>query len=975
MLRGPDRGWVPLPALLVLLAATPAPYVTPLDIRNCSGPLGMESGAISDALVTASSSYVPNVGPKNGRLRLERAGGAWCPKQQVEKGVREYIQMDLSRLHFVTGIQTQGRFDHGRGQEYAEEYMFEYWRPGLKDWKQYSRWDGKQILMGNSDTATVVTHRLMPAVYASQVRVLPYSVHRRTVCLRVEILGCPAKDGMVSYQIPREPSWDTGQDLSDSTYDGEVNETTLSGGMGRLADGIFGGDNFKLDIGYGRGSGWVGWRKDSFPKNSFEMVVEFERVRNFSVVHFFTNNLFSKGVQVFSKARIQFSMDGQHYGGRTVTYNYMPDTVLENARNVTIHLHHHIARFIKIQFHFANQWIMLSEMDFESEVLSGNTTSESLLQLGEEEILINSGNMLDPPWDSLEPITASKEGDGTVEAVIGVLTAIVLLLVGVFVFVLVLSRRHKLQGSPTTILKNPFGVNINMKDLLINLSPLNNATTIHLNNLATSTSPDGQTDLEDDSPKPPSYTDKQDYALITNHLDHDHSFSVVEKEGPGSGSGYDTDATAPAPTPQRPARTYSKSKLVNEYAVPHQPLDAGSVKGSQADLSLVSGLVKPEYAPLRPQHFVSTDNNLQDLEESKDGVDNNRSKHSTHSLQNTLHAAPRIPIAPHPGSEPITRKRYHTSPREKHRMSVPSVSWNIAPAMGQVYKCRQGDLVPIPRYCLKVSHRLGHCHLGEVIICDTDEIDLNVDKVAVRTCRGDSVRELRFLSSLIDPHIVRILGVCTAEQPPWTVMEYPNEMGDLAQLLRTTDNLSCSIMTYMASQIASGMRYLESKNVVHKDLAARNCLVSRGYQVKVGDLAMCNTIYKTDYVEVGIRPPAPIRWLPWESVLLDKYTCPSSVWMFGVTLWELYSLARERPFTHFTNEQVIQNAEHMYYGSELQVFLAKPNSCPPEIYEVMCHCWSRDQEQRPTFKQLYKFLNHKVTDTFVNDEDYSDRNV
>lgn len=60
-------------------------------------------------------------------------------------------------------------------------------------------------------------------------------------------------DGMISYQIPRESSWDTGQDLSDSTYDGEQNETTLSGGMGRLADGILGGDNFKLDIGYGRG--------------------------------------------------------------------------------------------------------------------------------------------------------------------------------------------------------------------------------------------------------------------------------------------------------------------------------------------------------------------------------------------------------------------------------------------------------------------------------------------------------------------------------------------------------------------------------------------------------------------------------------------------------------------------------------------------------------------------------------------------
>nr|CAD7195781.1 unnamed protein product [Timema douglasi] len=46
------------------------------------------------------------------------------------------------------------------------------------------------ILSGNSDTSTVVSHRLMPPMYASQVRILPYSVHRRTVCLRAELRGC-----------------------------------------------------------------------------------------------------------------------------------------------------------------------------------------------------------------------------------------------------------------------------------------------------------------------------------------------------------------------------------------------------------------------------------------------------------------------------------------------------------------------------------------------------------------------------------------------------------------------------------------------------------------------------------------------------------------------------------------------------------------------------------------------------------------
>lgn len=69
---------------------------------------------------------------------------------------------------------------------------------------------------------------------------------------------------------------------------------------------------------------------------------------------------------MFAKAKLYFSIGGIFYNGRPITYNYMPDRVLEIARNVTIHLHQRIAKYIKIQLYFAAKWIMLSEIYFES---------------------------------------------------------------------------------------------------------------------------------------------------------------------------------------------------------------------------------------------------------------------------------------------------------------------------------------------------------------------------------------------------------------------------------------------------------------------------------------------------------------------------------------------------------------------------------------------------------------------------------
>ncbi|XP_014645060.1 PREDICTED: non-receptor tyrosine-protein kinase TNK1 [Ceratotherium simum simum] len=216
---------------------------------------------------------------------------------------------------------------------------------------------------------------------------------------------------------------------------------------------------------------------------------------------------------------------------------------------------------------------------------------------------------------------------------------------------------------------------------------------------------------------------------------------------------------------------------------------------------------------------------------------------------------------------------------------------------------------------------------------------------------GDFLREVSVMMNLEHPHVLRLHGLVLG-QPLQMVMELA-PLGSLHARLTAPAPmplLPVALLCLFLRQLAGAMAYLGARGLVHRDLATRNLLLASPRIIKVADFGLVRPLSgaRGRYVMGGPRP-IPYAWCAPESLRQGAFSSASDVWMFGVTLWEMFS-GGEEPWAGVPPYLILQKLE------KDRARLPRPPLCSRALYALALRCWALHPADRPSFSHLEGLL-------------------
>ena len=228
-----------------------------------------------------------------------------------------------------------------------------------------------------------------------------------------------------------------------------------------------------------------------------------------------------------------------------------------------------------------------------------------------------------------------------------------------------------------------------------------------------------------------------------------------------------------------------------------------------------------------------------------------------------------------------------------------------------------------PSQKYKVLSRLGDGSYGTVylainIITKQNFAMKKINKVKENEIDDMEIKnEIDILSKLDHPNIVKIIEFYSTPKAYYIITDFCS-CGELYNQLKHeyTEN-QLAVLFY---QVLSGLSYLHSKNIVHRDLKLENILISeiekdnntndKYFWVKIIDFGTAKIFEKNKNEKAVVGSSYYIA----PEVLHKNYNEKCDTWSIGVILYML--IVGKAPFDGQNDEEIIENIEKGEYNSK-----------------------------------------------------------